>query len=283
MGKKKIKTYSSIPGNERFKEVDCPVCASKGGKYLEIDFGIQFCCCQNCGSLYQDRQPLFEDLKKRYTKHYFDYEKENEEVFFQLTQLALADIGFDKLVFSSQNPGVLDIGCASGRLLKHLKEQGWNCLGLEICASSASWGRNQYELDIREKSLEQAELPDNHFDLVHASHLIEHLNSPLDFLAHCHRVLRNEGYLILTTPCVSGFQARLTGASWRSLIPDHLVLFSKKSMEMALDKSGFQLLRFKSWGGLAKGLAPSLIKKAADKLAKALGLGDVMVVLARKQ
>ena len=49
-----------------------------------------------------------------------------------------------------------------------------------------------------------------------------------------------------------------------------------------LKESGFTIERVCTWGGLAAGLAPSWLKKAADLAVKRLGNGDVMIVRARK-
>jgi hypothetical protein len=49
-----------------------------------------------------------------------------------------------------------------------------------------------------------------------------------------------------------------------------------------LKKQGFISKGIYTWGGIAAGLAPPPIKFLSDKAAKALGLGDVMAVKARK-
>jgi SAM-dependent methyltransferase len=130
--------------------------------------------------------------------------------------------------------------------------------------------------------LEENNFSQGYFDVVHASHLIEHLNNPHLFLNEAFRVLADDGRLFITTPNISGFQARLTGGRWRSAIFDHLYLFSKQTLVSLLNDSGFEVEGISTWGGLAAGLAPPWLKKAADFLAKRLGCGDVMIVRAKK-
>jgi hypothetical protein len=60
------------------------------------------------------------------------------------------------------------------------------------------------------------------------------------------------------------------------------VLFSKRTLKAILEQTGFQVLKVKTWGGLAKGAAPGWIKRPADVLAKRLGFGDVVLMLGRK-
>ena len=90
------------------------------------------------------------------------------------------------------------------------------------------------------------------------------------------------GIALITTPNVDGFQARLFRENWRSAIADHLVLFSRRTLGRLLQESGFEVLDTVTWGGLALGSAPALIKKPVDRLAKRFGFGDVVLFLTKK-
>lgn len=85
---------------------------------------------------------------------------------------------------------------------------------------------------------------------------------------------------LITTPNINGLQARLFGSRWRSAIADHLTLFTKRTLARMLRQTGFRVVRIVTWGGLAVGTAPPLLKRAADRLAKRWGFGDVMLLQA---
>jgi len=237
-------------------------------------------------------QPVKDEIISRYSikfgKDYLSYEIENEAAFLKLQQLALEDASFFKLeepLFSraaeNEPPSFLDIGCATGTLLAFLRKRGWRVTGVEI-SPAAGYAQKERGLDIRNLPLEEIGFPDSSFDIVHASHLIEHLNAPRSFLTETYRVLKSGGRIFLTTPNISGFQARLLGPRWRSAIFDHLYLFSVRTLTNLLKSTGFKIEKVSTWGGLAAGLAPSWLKKPADFLAKRLSFGDVMIVRARK-
>jgi SAM-dependent methyltransferase len=177
----------------------------------------------------------------------------------------------------------LDVGCATGRLLEVMRGRGWDVEGVEVCRPSAEFARRERSLNVHTLPLEEAGLSPERFAVVHASHLIEHLTDPGRLVEEARRILRPEGALILTTPNRDGLQARLFGEQWRSLIPDHLYLFSRTSMRRLLRSRGFAVERVKTWGGLARGLAPAPLKALFDRLAKPLSFGDVMVIRARKE
>jgi SAM-dependent methyltransferase len=240
----------------------------------------------------QNPQSLPESVAARYDEAYLRYEEENQYAYRDLELLALGDIGLEASAAplfararsgdGSGIPRALDVGCATGALLAALRDFGWDPQGVEISEAQARYGEARYGLPIYAGTLEAAAFPPDYFDLVHASHLIEHLNSPASFLDEVARVLAPGGLLALTTPNADGFQARLLGPRWRSAIYDHLYLFSLRSLRELLESRGFVVVRSATWGGWAKGLRPAFIKGPMDKLAKRWGFGDVMAILARR-
>jgi len=249
-----------------------------------LDCGnFAFVRCLGCSAVYQNPSPIFEDLRKRYGKGYFAYEHDNEQNFHRLMQLGLSDIGFDALTREVVEPrSFLDIGCATGLLLESMERKGWVVRGVDICRESAEYGARTRGVDIFAGTLSEAFFADESFSAVHFSHLIEHVPDPRSFLCEVRRILRPGGFAIITTPNVDGFQARLFKAAWRSAIADHLVLFSRSTLARVVVESGFQVLRTVTWGGLAAGTAPVLIKKPVDRLAKRFGFGDVVLLLAQR-
>jgi SAM-dependent methyltransferase len=237
-------------------------------------------------------QPAADDVARRYGDAYGDdylaYELANEAAFLELQQLALRDAGFEALereltaAAGTERPRVLDVGCATGTLLRWLRDRGWQTTGVEI-SPSAVYARAERGLDVRSLPLEENHFPPDSVDLVLASHLIEHLNDPAAFVREARRVLRGGGYFLVTTPNIGGFQARLFGGGWRSAIFDHLYLFSRRTLKALLVDAGFAIEGVYTWGGLAAGAAPRFLKKIADRLVKPLGIGDVMLVKAVKR
>lgn len=279
-----VKTYSSLPKeSEARSRVVCSVCGSTEFRVKWERPQYRFVRCRSCGVLYQNPQPEADALVDRYDEEYFSYERENETAFFDLMSRALQDVRFFREIEPRLGRGrFLDIGCATGRLLEEMRGRGWEVEGVEVCIPSARYGREERGLTIHTVPLEEAKLRSGDYDVIHASHLIEHLPDPGRFVREAARLLRPEGRLILTTPNSSGLQAKLFGERWRSLIPDHVYLFSRSSLRRLLEGEGFIVEREKSWGGLAEGLAPPRVKRLFDRAAKRLGFGDVMVMRAKR-
>ena len=96
-------------------------------------------------------------------------------------------------------------------------------------------------------------------------------------LLEIRKILKPDGHIIVTTPNVAGGHALFARSSWRSLMPDHIYLFSQKTLRKLLELSGFRFVKQVSWGGIPAGKRADWLKRPFDRLAKLLNIGDVML------
>ncbi|GHV85740.1 hypothetical protein AGMMS50230_13480 [Spirochaetia bacterium] len=297
-----VKTWSTPVTAEETRLIPCTLC---GGNDFVFHFscsasldkksaaGFTYVRCKHCGLIQINPQPNPAAVTLRYggtetslAGHggdYLAYEEANEAAFLKLQELGLRDAGFFNLeqrLFSKvHNPAVLDIGCATGALLAKLRDRGWAVQGVEISGPQAACCRRR-GLEVSSLPLEANHFAPQQFDLILASHLIEHLNDPGSFVREIYRICKPGGSFLVTTPNIGGFQAKLFGADWRSAIFDHLYLFSIKTLRKLLENAGFTVERVKTWGGLAAGIGPAPLKRIADAAVKCLNAGDVMIMRA---
>ncbi|MBN2616794.1 MAG: class I SAM-dependent methyltransferase [Spirochaetales bacterium] len=279
-----MKTFSKLPSqNENSSLIVCPLCGEHKFKALWSVETSVFVKCPKCKLVYQNPQPLAIDVIDRYDETYFKYEIENEKSFLNLILLGLKDIKFDFNPVSSNHGNILDIGCATGLFLEYMKKNGWNTFGVEVCESAGNYANNIRGLDVFIGTIENAPYKDHFFDVIHLSHVIEHITDITLFLESISRVLKPGGVVYCTTPNISGFQAKLFKGKWRSAIPDHMILFSIKTIKKAFRDRGFYMEKHKTWGGLcANSGYPKLIKTVLDKTSKIFGFGDVVIIKALK-
>ena len=281
-----VKTWSTpVASCEKKQLIPCALCGELVFKPSLSCEGFSYVHCASCGLVQMNPQPLAGEISRRYGarcgEDYLAYELANEDAFLKLQLLALEDAGFCEPPLGEMKR-VLDIGCATGSLLARLREQGWETTGVEISFPQAEYCRQKRALDVRSLPLEENRFPGSSFNVVLASHLIEHLNDPAALIREVRRVLVPGGRFFVTTPNISGFQARLFKGRWRSAIFDHLYLFSVKTLSRLLRQQGFAIERIATWGGLAAGTAPEPLKRLFDKAAKRFGFGDVMIIRAKK-
>jgi SAM-dependent methyltransferase len=68
------------------------------------------------------------------------------------------------------------------------------------------------------------------FDAVTLWDVLEHVERPVDFLRACIERLRPGGHLLVNVPDLESLPARLMGARWPLLLPEHLNYFSLASL-----------------------------------------------------
>lgn len=139
-------------------------------------------------------------------------------------------------------PTVLDVGFGAGLLLAKWIAKGWKTYGIE-----AELLDIPIEPEVREKStllfskVEDADLPENTFELVHAIHVVEHLDAPKAVFEKLYSILKPNGSLYLITPNASSLGLSWFKAAWWNLEdPTHFRFFSPKSIEKMLQNAGFK-------------------------------------------
>lgn len=135
---------------------------------------------------------------------------------------------------------LLDVGCGSGEWLLAMRDRGWTVEGCDFDKNAVEAAK-QRGLQVKCGSLEEQNYPDDNFDAVTLSHVIEHVPDPVRVLGECARILKPGGKLVLFTPNSASLGHRIFKTSWRGLEPPrHLHLFSPQSMHRAVTMAGFQ-------------------------------------------
>lgn len=160
---------------------------------------------------------------------------------------------------------LLDVGCGSGRFMDQMRSLGWTTAGVEVDAVAATYARDTFGLDVREGTLLDAGYAGASFDVVTLSHVIEHVDDPVELLRECLRVLRPGGRIVITTPNSASLGHRLFGAAWRGLEPPrHLAIFARCNLEDCAARAGFMRETSTTSGRLAREIyTASIMSRAA--------------------
>lgn len=98
-----------------------------------------------------------------------------------------------------KNKKILDLGCSNGFVSKLIKDKGNDVYGVDISASlvkkTSRLGIKTFTADLENEIPFRKET----FDVVVAGEVIEHIKDTDKFLQEIYRILKNDGYLVLTT------------------------------------------------------------------------------------
>lgn len=131
---------------------------------------------------------------------------------------------------------LLDVGCATGDFLEAALPF-YDVTGLEL----SSWAANIAEsrgYTIHKKRLEDLKQPDE-YDIVTLWGVIEHFENPQKEISEINRLLKTGGIVCLWTGDLDSTIARLLGKRWWYVQGQHIQLFTKGSLELLMQRSGF--------------------------------------------
>ena len=141
------------------------------------------------------------------------------------------------------NNYVLDIGCNDGSLMKEYADKN-KVIGLELSKESALKARKN-GFDVKIGSVYDIPFKGKSFDVVHMSEIIEHVLDTDKALSEVHRVLKENGRLIITTPNCASFRDRilvLTGHLQGYMQhTEHVRFFNKERLVRHLKKNKFKV------------------------------------------
>lgn len=100
---------------------------------------------------------------------------------------------------------ILEIGCSYGLRLLELKNQGYEVKGIELSEESVGFALEK-GLDVECASVETCSFPENSFDVIIMSMVLEHLRNPVSELSQIYKWIKPGGELLISVPCVDGFE-----------------------------------------------------------------------------
>ena len=141
----------------------------------------------------------------------------------------------------SHDARIFEIGCATGRLLFELKENGYrHVLGLDPSPVCAETARCLYGIDVRTGSLADLESDVGRFELVVMVAVLEHIRDLGPALARVRGLLSPGGMLYIEVPDAASF-ARSPDAPFQEFSIEHINFFSKTSLTNLLARHGFRV------------------------------------------
>lgn len=162
-----------------------------------------------------------------------------------------------------QNLDVLDVGCGAGNMIHHLAQYG-RVRGIEVDARPVKIAQERgYDVRLGDATRE-IPFPDASFDLVTALDVIEHVDADEKILQEAFRVLRPNGYVLITTPAFQWLW------SHNDELNAHKRRYRAKELRVKMERAGFEVTRLSYNNFLVFPLAAGMIalKNATGKNAE---------------
>lgn len=227
------------PGGETESLARCVLCDSGDegfGPYANKS-GYRIVRCQNCGLVFVNPRDRKERVLRQYSMN------ETSPILYYQTTRPVDETNFsgllDRIEEKIPKGDLLDVGCNVGTFLEVARRRGWRVRGIdanqEACQSCRVRGLD-VTCGLFDKDLVRS-YPEKSFDLISMNDSIEHFLNPTEALALAARLLRDRGWIAVTTPNIASILARIFQTKPR----EHLFYFDRNTLSRALSKAGFHV------------------------------------------
>jgi 2-polyprenyl-3-methyl-5-hydroxy-6-metoxy-1,4-benzoquinol methylase len=294
-----------------YRSSACLLCEGKQARLVYRTGEGRYLKCCDCGLVSVDPMATAEQMKNRAefwaNQHHKSVEKVTTHYSSQFQRIAFGDY-LQRFERYRSTGRILDIGCGIGGFVDAAQQAGWDSYGVDV--SSSAQIPISRGLKVLQSSLEEANFPQDYFDVVTLFDVIEHLPDPKMMIQQAGRVLRPGGCIFLLTPNQGSLLAKILKERWEMVEPeDHLVLYDRRTLGALLAENYFQparsytidlnVLELKRVFSKQKGLQtritgqkrrrafvdlfvkiPALrgVRKMANKVLSMAGVGDKLVV-----
>lgn len=207
-------------------------------------------------------------MRKKYAEYLLrktkkDYNKIADQ--FSSTRRFLWNDLLSLVQYTIPGDRILDLGCGNGRLFQVLKDKDVNYLGVDFSEKLIEIAKAKYPgVKFQITDALNLPFPNNYFDKIYSIAVLHHIPSEefrLKFLEEAKRVLKPEGFLILTVWKLSQLKSvklilkyailKILGLShldfgdvfvpWGKTCQRYIHNFSEKELKKLLEKSGFKV------------------------------------------
>jgi SAM-dependent methyltransferase len=238
-----IRPAAKVPMDSECEKPVCPLCAASAARCYSAGDQRMY-RCEKCRVAFVHPLPTDEFLKHFYAQFHRTLE---EGGGYEIAEARMrldfeAKLNLLRRLLPAGKSRVLDVGCGKGHFLQVCSAAGIDAEGIDL-SSTAAEAANAAGLRARCSRVEDLETSVYKYDAVTFWATIEHVPNPISTLRGIRGLLKPGGLLLLDTGIGDDWLDRLLpGMTQWYDPPQHLYVFSVRSMQIALERSGFNVI-----------------------------------------
>ncbi len=217
--------------------------------YGVVDFvinGYQVLTCQKCDHRYaRVENDIEHHIRNNYNDDYFFGGKTGYPDYLQEKDIIIRHGRFyAKKINKIRKPGrILDVGCASGFLLKGFTDNGWSGKGIDPNQTMVDTGKKEMGLNLEQAYLEDYS-DDTKYDLITIVQVIGHFANLDKALHKANELLNSKGLVLIESWNRGSFLARALGQKWHEYSPPTVLhWYTRSSLIELLASHGFRMIK----------------------------------------
>jgi len=279
LSKLKINVFSSL--NEHLEKIqqithyleknqipveqnECYICGSNQITPFSSVYNFSYVECNVCSHVYTTKRYTEEAIQNFYqTNEYYSKTTyaSKQSCYYRRENVAKPKFDFLETFINKNDDDkkrLLDVGAGIGDFVSVALEKGWQATGLEISLHSVKFAKEFFGVDLKQQILEKFYTNNcnnlNNFNAISFIGVLEHVVNPINHLKIAHNLLKESGVLLIQVPNSNSLTTFLQSVFpenvFRHMNPiEHIMLFSKLSIEKALDRTGFYPIAY-WWHGM---------------------------------
>jgi 2-polyprenyl-3-methyl-5-hydroxy-6-metoxy-1,4-benzoquinol methylase len=228
-----------------------------------LPFSPTYLRCAACGTLVVAEIPasnlsrVSDDEHDFYGREYWFSHQKHDLGFPDVTVRARNDIPercvhWLKALLKFKRPPAqtLELGCAHGGFVALMQWAGFTARGLELSPWIADFASRTFGISMLVGPVEEQSIASGSLDVIALMDVLEHLTDPAGTMAHCLRLLKPDGMLLIQTPrfdeaaSYDELTARRDPFLEQLKHEQHLFLFSERSIRELFQRLGAGYLQF---------------------------------------
>ncbi len=231
------------------EHVTCDLCHSTQTHEVirvhDINYSIpgEFCLvqCEQCQLIYLNPRPSQSDYSAIYPEASYDPFQPAHG-----TEIAKPNRTVEqraRMLTKLLRPGkLLDIGCADGKFMVAMQEQGWKCSGVEPSASAVALAQSLRHLNVQQGTILNLDEFQS-YNLITFWDVLEHVPSPKAALERAYRLLVPGGIIAISVPNWGSLERLVFRQNWIALdAPRHFYHFAPPTLSHLLSACHFQIV-----------------------------------------
>ncbi|MDB3905897.1 class I SAM-dependent methyltransferase [Crocinitomicaceae bacterium] len=224
------------------KHNTCLLCTSSDLEKLEHYQEVGLVKCKSCNFVFSERIPTLGDLIDYYSNNY-----QRTSYLSPITVKRYNELldGFEPFRKTGK---LLDVGAGYGFFLEIARERGWEVHGTELTEEAVEHCRGK-GIKMFQGEFHDLDLDPDSYDVIVSIEVIEHINTPKDYVSTAKKILRKGGLFYLTTPNFNSILRYRLKEQYNVIeYPNHLCYYTSRTLTKLFTENGFQPMNMKTTG-----------------------------------